>query len=101
MGNQKNSATKHDRTRTDGETRKERKRENMRKLREKGALERNVEAHGSDEEMQNVEAHGGDEGMQNVEEHVDERNEEHGGDGEMTNVEQTMGNIDIETMIGE
>ena len=47
MGNQKNSATKHDRTRTDGETRKEKKRENMRKLREKRALERNVEAHGS------------------------------------------------------
>ena len=39
--------------------------------------------------------------MQNVEEHVDERNEEHGGDKVMKNVEQMMGNIDIETMIGE
>ena len=93
--------TKHDHTRIDGETRKERKRENMRKLREKRALETNVEAHGSDEEMQNLEAHGGDEGMQNVEEHIDEIDEEHGADEEMTNVEQTMGNIDIETMIGE
>ena len=78
-----------------------RKRENMRKLREKRALERNVEAHGSGEEMKNVEEHGGDERMQNVEEHVDERNEEHGGDTEMTNVEKTMGNIVIETMINE
>ena len=51
--------------------------------------------------MQNVEGHGGDEGMQNVEEHIDERNEEHGGDEKMTNVEQTMGDIDIETMIGK
>ena len=51
MRNQNNSTTKHDHTRTDGETRKERKRENMRKLREKRALERNVEAHGSDKEM--------------------------------------------------
>ena len=73
----------------------------MRKLREKRALERNVQAHGSAEEMQNVEAHGCDEGMQNVEEHADERNEERGGDEEMTNVEQTMGNIDIDTMIGK
>ena len=87
MGNPKNSATKYDRTKTNGETRKERKCENMRKLREKRALERNVEAHGSDEEMQNVE------------EHIDERNEEHGGDEKMTNVEQMMGDIDIETMI--
>ena len=47
MGNQKKCATKHDRNRTDGEARKERKRENMRKLREKRALEKNVEAHGS------------------------------------------------------
>ena len=101
MGNQKNSATKHDCTKTDGETRKERIREHVRKLREKKALERNVEAHGSDEEMQNVEAHGDGEGMQNVEEHIDERNEEHGGDEEKTNVEQTMGNIDIKTMISE
>ena len=93
--------TKHDRTRTDGETRKERKRENMRKLREKRAFERNVATHGSDEEIQNVEAHGDDEGMQNVEEHIDEINQEHGGDEEMANVEQMMGNIDHETMIGE
>ena len=112
MGNQKNSATKHDCTRNDGEIRKERKCENMRKLREKIALERNVEAHGNDEEMKNVEAHGsdeemknveahsGDEGMENVEKHIDERNEEHGGDEEMENVEETMGNIDRETMIG-
>ena len=75
MGDQKNRATKYDRTKTDGETRKERKCENMRKLREKRALERNVEAHGSDKEMQNVEAHDGDEGLQNVEEHINERNE--------------------------
>ena len=73
----------------------------MRKFREKGALERNAEEHGSDVEMKNVEAHGGDEGMQNVEEHVNERHEEHGGDEEKTNVEQTMGNIDIKTMISE
>jgi len=75
MGNQKNSATKHDCTINDGEIRKERKCENMRKLREKIALERNVEAHGNNEEMQNVEAHDGDEGLQNVEEHINERNE--------------------------
>ena len=48
-----------------------------------------------------MEAHGGDEGIQNVQEHVDERNEEHGGDEEMKNVDQAMGNVDIETMIGE
>ena len=51
MGNQNNSEKKHDHTRTDGETRKERKRENMRKLREKRALERNVEVSGSDEKI--------------------------------------------------
>ena len=74
----------------------------MRKLREKRAMERNVEALGGDEEMKNVNlTHGGDEGMQIVEEHVDEINEEHGGDKEMTNVEQTMGSVDIEPMIGE
>ena len=73
----------------------------MRKLREKRALERNVEAHGGGEEMKNVEGDGGAKGMKNVEEQVDERNEEHGGNEEITNVEQTMGNIDIETMIGE
>ena len=39
----------------------------MRQLREKRALEQNVEAHGSDEEMKNGEEHGGDEGMQNIE----------------------------------
>ena len=65
MGNQKICATKHDLTINDGETRKERKHDNMRKIKEKWALERNVEAHGSDKEMQNVEAHGSDEGMQN------------------------------------
>ena len=65
-------------------------------------MERNVEALGSDEEMQNVNlTHGGDEGMQIVEEQVDERNEEHGGDKEMTNEEQTMGSVNIEPMIGE
>ena len=81
---------------------KEKKHENMRKLREKRAMERNVEALGGAEEIWNVSlAHGGDEGMQIVEEQVDERNEEHGGDEEMTNVEKTMGSIDIETMIGE
>ena len=101
MGNQKKCATKHDHNRTDGEERKERKHENIRKLRYKIALERNEEAHGSDKEMKNVEAHGHDEGMKNVEEHIDKRNEEHGGDEEMTNVEQMMGNNDIETMIGE
>ena len=52
------------------------KKENMRKLREKRSLERNVEAHGSDEEMKNVKAHGGDEGLQNVQEDFDGRNEE-------------------------
>ena len=102
MENQKSNAAKHDRTRTGEEVRKEKKHENMRKLTEKRAMERNVEALGGDEEMQNVNlTHGGNEGMQIVEEHVDERNEEHGGDKEMTNVEQTMGNVDIETMIGE
>ena len=74
----------------------------MRKLREKRTFERNMEAHGGDEEMKNVNlTHDGDEGMHIDEKHVDERNEEHGGDEEMTNVEQTMGSIDIETMIGE
>ena len=74
----------------------------MRKLREKRAMERNVEALGGDEEMQNVNlTHGGDEGMQIVEEHIDERNEEHGDDEEMENSEQTMGSIDIEPMIAE
>ena len=74
----------------------------MRKLREKRAMEWNVEALGGDEEMQNVNlAHGGDEGMYIVEKHVDEINEEHGGDEEMTNVEQTIGSVDIEPMIGE
>ena len=69
MGNQNKCATKHDYTRTDGEARKDRKRENMRKLRAKRAMERNVEPHGGDEEMQNVEAHGNDEELQNVEAH--------------------------------
>ena len=115
MGNRRNRERKYDCTRTDEEEKKEIKRENMRKLREKRAMERNVEAHGSDVEMKNVNPehgddeemknvnleHGGDEGMQIVEEHVDEINEEHGGDKEMTNVEQTMGSVDIETMIGE
>ena len=74
----------------------------MRKLREKRAMERNLEALAGDEEMQNVNlTHGGDEGMQIVEEHVDETNEEHGGDEEMKNVEKTMGSVDIETIIGE
>ena len=45
------------------------------KVKRKRALERNVEAHGNNEEMQNVEAHDGDEGLQNVEEHINERNE--------------------------
>ena len=102
MGNQRNCERKNDHTKTDEEERKEKNCENMRKLREKRAMERNVEALGGDEEMQNVNlTHGGDEGMQIVEEHADERNEEHRGDKEMTNVEQTMGSIDIETMIGE
>ena len=74
----------------------------MRKLREKRAMKKNMEALGGDEEMQNVNlAHGGDEGMQIVEEHTDEINEEHGDDEEMTNVKQTMGSIDTEPMIGE
>ena len=102
MGNPRNCGKKHDCTRTDEEARKDKKHENMRKLREKRAMERNVEALGGDEEMQNVNlAHGGDEGMHIVEEHVDERNEEHGGDEEMTNVEKIMDSVDIETMIGE
>ena len=102
MGNRRNCGKKHDCTGTDEEARKDKKRENMRNLREKIAMERNVEALGGDEEMQNVNlAHGGDEGMQIVKEHVDEINEEHGGDEEMTNVEQTMGSVDIEPMIGE
>ena len=46
-------------------------------------------------------AHGSDERMQIVEEHVDGRNEEHGSEEEMTNVEQTMGSINIKTMIDE
>ena len=75
MGNWRNCGKKYDRTRTDGEANKEIKHESMRKLGEKRAMERNVEAHGSDKEMQNVNlAHGDDEGMQIVEEHVDERN---------------------------
>jgi len=61
----------------------------MRKLRAKRKMETNVEAHGGDEEMQNVK------------EHIDERNEEHGGDEEMTNVEGMIGNVDIDTMVGE
>ena len=74
----------------------------MRKLREKRAMERNMEALGGDEEMQNVNlTHGGDEGMQIVDEHVDEINEEHEGDEEMTNVVKTMGSVDIEPMIVE
>ena len=102
MGNRRICERKYDRTRTDEEARKEKKHENMRKLREKIEMERNVEAPSGDEEMQNVNlAHGGDERMRIVEEQVDERNEEHGGDNEMTNVEQTMGSINIETMIGE
>ena len=65
-------------------------------------MERNVEALGSDKEMQNVNlAHGGDEGMQIFKEHVDEINEDHGGDEEMTNVEKNMGSVDIDPMIGE
>ena len=92
----------HDHTITNEEARKDKKCENMRKLREKRAMEINVEALGGDEEMQNVNlAHGGKEGMQIVEELVDERNEEHGGDEEMQNLEQTMGSVNIETMIGE
>ena len=95
MGNRRNCGKKHDHTRNDEEARKEKKHENMRNLREKRAMERNVEALGRDEEMQNVNlAHGGDEGMQIVKEHVDERNEEHGGVKEMTNVEQTMESIE-------
>ena len=87
MGNQRNCGKKYDCTRTDEEARKEKKRENMRKIREKRAMEGNVEALGGEEEMQNVNlAHGGDERMQIVEENVDEINEEHGGDEEMTNV---------------
>ena len=102
MGNRRNHERKYDHTRTDEDEKKEIKRENMRKLREKREMERDVEALGCYEEMKNVNlTHGGDEGMQIVEEHVDERNEEHGGDEEMTNVDQTMGSINIETMIGE
>ena len=102
MGNRRNCGKKCDCTRTGEEARKEKMHENMRKLREKRAMERNVEALGGDEEMQNVNlAHGGDEGMQIVEEHVDERNEEHGGDKEMTNIEGIIGSVDINTMIGE
>ena len=64
MGNRRNCGKKHDRTRTNEEERKDKKRENMRKLRENRAMERNVEALGYDEEMQNVNlTHGGDEGM--------------------------------------
>ena len=75
MGNRRNCERKCDRTRTDGEAKKEIKRENMRKLREKRAMERNVEALGGDEELQNVNlAHGGDEGMHIFKDHVDERN---------------------------
>ena len=71
MGNRKNHERKYDRTITDGEAKKEIKRENMRNLREKRSMERNVDALGGDEEMQNVNiAHGGDEGMQIVEEHI-------------------------------
>ena len=44
MGNRRNYGKKHDRTITDEEARKDTKRENMRKLREKRAMERNVEA---------------------------------------------------------
>ena len=73
MGNRRNRERKYDRTRTDGEAMKEGNHESMRKLREKRAMEWNMEAHGGDEEMQNVNlAHGGNEGMQIVEEHVDE-----------------------------
>ena len=50
MGNRRNCERKYDRTRTDGESKKEIKRENVRKLREKRAMERNVEAIGDDEE---------------------------------------------------
>ena len=63
MGNRRNHEIKYDHTRTDEEEKKEIKDENMRKLREKIAMERNVEAHGSDEEMRNVEAHSGDKEM--------------------------------------
>ena len=49
MGNRRNHERKYDRTRTVEEARKEKKCENMRKLREKRARERNVEALGSDE----------------------------------------------------
>ena len=51
MGNWSNYERKYDRTRTNEEARKEKKRENMRKLREKIAMERNVEALSGDEEM--------------------------------------------------
>ena len=102
MGNQRSCGEKYDRTKTDEEARNNKKRENMRNSREKRAMERNVEALSGDKEMQNVNlAHGGEEGMQIVEELVDERNEEHEGDEEMQNLEQTMGSVDIETMIGE
>ena len=88
MGNLRNRTRKYDHTRTDGEAMKERNHESMRNLREKRAMEINVEARGGDKEMQNVNlAHGGDEGMQIVKEHIDEINEEHGGDDKMKNVE--------------
>ena len=102
MGNRRNCERKYDRTKNEEETKKEIKHENMRNLRDKIAMERNVEALGGDEEMRSVNlAHGGDEGMQIVEEQVDERNEGHGGDKEMTNVEKTMGSVDIETMVSK
>ena len=76
MANRRNHEIKYDHTRTDEEAKKEIKHENMRKLREKREMERNVEALGNDEEMKNVDlTHGGDEGMQIVKEHIDERNE--------------------------
>ena len=102
IGNRRNHERKYDCTKTDEEAKKEIKCENMRKLREKREMERNVQALGNDKEMQNVNlTHGGDEGMHIVEEHEVEINEEHGGDEEMKNVEKAMGSIDIETMIGE
>ena len=63
MGNRRNRERKYDRTRTNEEAKKEINIENMRKLREKRAMERNVEAHGCDKEMQNVGAHDNGEGM--------------------------------------